>query len=442
MNIRLPSLLSRFSVGLFLFASAISSQAAALSMEVVPSQRIIHAGDTQRLFVKIGLTGGGFADHHRPPANIAIVLDKSGSMSGLKMMRAKEAAIMAINRLGPRDTVSVIAYSGRVEIIQPSTRATDKELVTESIRRIYASGSTALFAGVTRGAAELRKYLSRNHINRVILLSDGQANVGPKSPSELGQLGEELSEEGISVTTIGLGLGYNEDLMTRLAQYSGGNHAFVESANDLARIFNREFNDVLSVVANDATINIRLRPGIKPIRVFGHKATIKGRSITVKINQIYAKQQKYVIVELEVPASQKASHVTLADIKTSYLDLGNKKRRSSNSQLKVATSESRQRATNSIDKKVMSAAVEYIAINKSKRAVRLRDAGQYQAAATEFKKNAAWLRKNARKYKSKKLEGYAKEQLNASGTVASPAWNKTRKMIRKGDYSRSVQQSF
>ncbi len=434
--------LSQFTLGIAALTGGLSAQASSLSVDVLPSQSVIHADHKQRVFVKIGLTGATMQVHHRASANIAIVLDKSGSMNGIKMIRAKQAAIMAVNRLSSRDVVSIIAYSGHVEVIQPATRAADKELVTESIRRIRASGSTALFAGVTRGASELRKYLQLNQINRVILLSDGQANVGPRTPYELGQLGSELSELGISVTTIGLGLGYNEDLMTKLASTSGGNHAFVENANDLARIFNQEFNDVLSVVASNASINIICRPGVRPIRVFGHKARINGQSINVKINQVYAKQQKYIIVELEVPANKHGSKVTLANIKTTYHDLKTKKHATNTKVLALAYDHSVKRAKASLNNKVMSSAIEYIAIRKSQQAIKLRDAGDPRAARMAMQKNAQWLSLNAKRYKSKKLKVYAAEQEKASNDVASPSWNRTRKALRKSDYSRSVQQSF
>ena len=107
-----------------------------------------------------------------------------------------------------------------------------------------------MFSGVSKGASEVRKFLDSNRVSRVILLSDGLANLGPSTPSELGQLGHSLSKEGISVTTIGLGLGYNEDLMTQLAGMSDGNHAFVQNYSDLTKIFAAEFNTALTVVAN------------------------------------------------------------------------------------------------------------------------------------------------------------------------------------------------
>src|SRR4029450_1790476 len=99
------------------------------------------------------------------------------------------------------------------------------------------------------GAAAVRKFLDRQRVNRIILLSDGQANVGPSSPGDLGNLGASLIKEGISVTTLGLGLDYNEDLMTQLARRSDGNHYFIENSSDLARRFGYEVDYDIFVCA-------------------------------------------------------------------------------------------------------------------------------------------------------------------------------------------------
>ncbi len=164
----------------------------------------------------------------RLPVNIAIVIDRSGSMQGDKIKHAREAALQAIDRLRDNDIVSIVAYDTSVEVLVPATKVSDREEIKGRIRAIKAHGSTALFAGVSKGAAEVRKFLDDKHVNRVILLSDGLANVGPSSPMELGQLGRSLIKEGVSVSTMGLGTGYNEDLMSKLAIESSGNHTFIE----------------------------------------------------------------------------------------------------------------------------------------------------------------------------------------------------------------------
>ena len=227
-------------------------EARQVTLDVSLSQPTLLADKQQTTFVKVGLTGFELSNEkERAPVNIALVLDKSGSMAGDKLERAKEAAISAVERMSANDIVSVVTYDTTVSVVVPATKLTDRAALISKIREIPSNGSTALFAGVGKGAEELRKFLDKERVNRVILLSDGLANVGPQSPSELGELGRSMAKEGISVSTIGLGLDYNEDLMTKLASESDGNHVFVEKSTQLVDVFNREFNDVLSVVAQE-----------------------------------------------------------------------------------------------------------------------------------------------------------------------------------------------
>ena len=178
---------------------------------------VLPAETAQRAVMKISLvTPEVPAQRERPPVNLAVVLDRSGSMGGDKIVKAREAAIEALRRRGPTDIFSLIAFDHDVETIVPAQAASNTAWIEERIRAIQPRGSTAIFAGVSQGAAELRRNIeSRRYVSRIILLSDGQANVGPSTPQELGRLGASLVKEGISVTSVGVGIDYNEDLMTR-----------------------------------------------------------------------------------------------------------------------------------------------------------------------------------------------------------------------------------
>ena len=244
--------------------------ARSVELTVAVCHPLIIASQKQTAYVKVGLTGVPVTEaRERAPVNVAIVLDRSGSMAGQKLEQAKEAAIQAIARLERNDIVSVVAYDDTIQVLMPATRARNKEEIFQAIRRLRPGNTTALFAGVSKGAAEIRKFLETNQVNRVVLLSDGLANVGPSSSAALASLGASLAKEGISVTTLGLGLDYNEDLMVALARASDGNHAFVENAVDLTRIFGFEFKDVLSAVARDVQITITCAPDVRPVRVLG-----------------------------------------------------------------------------------------------------------------------------------------------------------------------------
>src|SRR5690606_23156929 len=123
---------------------------------------------------------------------------------------------------------------------------------------------------------------------RMILLSDGLANVGPSSPDELAALGASLGREGVSIGTIGLGVDYNEDLMFKLATASDGAMAFAEHPSDLASFFDREIRAVTHVVASNIEIELNVKEPYKPVRVLGDRGTIRGQAVTFDLNQAYA----------------------------------------------------------------------------------------------------------------------------------------------------------
>jgi len=220
-----------------------------IGIDVSVSNPVIPSGMKTSTYVQISLTGMPMEEHDsRAPVNLAIVLDKSESMQGQKLQHAKTAAINAVRMLHPNDIVSIITYDHTVHVLVPATKASDQHTIIAAIASIQSGGSTALFGGVSKGAYEVRKFKSTDRVNRIILLSDGLANRGPSTPGELGALGRSLGSEGITVSTIGLGLDYNEDLMTKLAMNSDGNHMFAETPDDVTSAFAADLGDALSVV--------------------------------------------------------------------------------------------------------------------------------------------------------------------------------------------------
>ena len=204
---------------LAILLSAIPVQAAPLvGCDLSLDRTILPAGQTQKTVIKINLDVPAIpVETARPPVNLALVLDRSGSMSGDKIAKAREAAIAALRRLGPQDLFSLVIYDHNVQTLVPPQSAANSEWIESRINSIRTGGNTALYGAVTQGAAEVRKNLYDRYVHRVVLLSDGLANVGPSSPADLARLGAALIKEGISVTTIGIGTDFNEDLMTQLA---------------------------------------------------------------------------------------------------------------------------------------------------------------------------------------------------------------------------------
>lgn len=396
-------------------------------------------------YLKVGLTGFKLnSKNSRTAVNVALVLDRSGSMQGEKIERAKQAAKLAISLLDDKDIVSVVSYDDKVNIVVPATKVRNKKHIQSLIDEVRPGGYTALFAGVSKGADQLRSFLDKNKVNRVILLSDGLANVGPSSPSALGQLGQSLAKERISVTTIGLGLGYNEDLMTQLANNSDGNHAFVEHARDLASIFQKEFNDVLSVVAQKIQININCKNGVKPIRILGRKGQILGNKVIVNMNQIYSQQEKYVLLEVEIPPKSKEQLLKLADVGVSYDNSINSMHDKLQKIINVQTTRSHKKAETRLNANIMSEALEQISIEKSEVALKLRDQGRIEEAKRVLKENNLSLRKEAKRFPSQqqKFEDLMTINKNTAENLDEKNWSKQRKTLRKKIYEIEKQQSY
>ena len=159
-------------------------------------------------------------------------------MSGGKLEQAKQAAAMLVDQLDREDILSLVLYETEVQVVLPAGRLGNrKKEIKRIIQKIETGGSTALYDGVKYGGQQLDEFLSKERINRVVLLSDGIANVGPSSNREIAQLGAKLAKGGMSVTTIGLGDDYNETLMTALAEASDANYYYVADVEQLPAVF-------------------------------------------------------------------------------------------------------------------------------------------------------------------------------------------------------------
>ncbi|MBI2435262.1 MAG: VWA domain-containing protein [Candidatus Hydrogenedentes bacterium] len=386
------------------------------------------ADQANSVYLKVNLRGNAPEEGvKRTPVNIALVIDKSGSMQGEKIEKAREAAVMAVNRLSPEDIVSIIVYDTEVSVIVPATRATDKEAIYEAIGRVHAAGNTALFAGVSKGAAELRKFRSEDRANRIVLLSDGLANVGPSSPAELAELGTSLATERMSVSTIGLGLDYNEDLMARLAESGGGNHIFAENAVDLARAYDLEFGDLLSVVAQEVRIRIDCPERIRIVRVMGHKGVIDGRRATIAIPQVYANQDRYIVAELEVPAFEAGNHVKVADVEVTCPNADPAIMESR--QIVLDISGSAEAVEASINPRVMASVSRQLGTERMLQAQRLRDAGDIAGSQRLFVENSSQLLTDAERYRSEQLRKDAQtNRFLGENSSTEQEWKRGRKV--------------
>ena len=412
------------------------------------SNPVMMADEKATNYVRVALTGFNPPDSPvTPPVNVAIVIDNSSSMSGSKIKQARQAAIAAVARLRDQDIVSIVLYNSSVEVLVPATKAVDRDQIQKKIQSIQAGGSTALFAGVSKGAAEVRKFLSDESVNRVILLSDGQANIGPSSPSELARLGTSLVKEGISVSTLGLGLGYNEDLMSDLASSGSGNHIFVEEASNLIAVFNSEFNDMMSVVATDFKIRIQADEAVRPVRVLGNDAEIVGQEISIPLAQLYSGQQRYFVLELEVAATDVGKEMQLVTVDVSYNNMVTEATDEFKTSASVSFTDEVAKVKQNRDHETYAYCSVQIANERNVRATALRDAGQIQEAKKLLGQNVLDLKNVALECSEAHVTNVLPEldsniRLNFMSEllVEGKDWNRKRKAFRAKQYEVQSQQ--
>ena len=415
----------------------------AISCRVEPERSVLTANVQENITVKVSLTGAARdVAKERAPVNVSLVIDRSGSMHGERIAQAKAAAIYAVEQLSPEDIISIVIFDDRIETLVPAQHVTNKRDIVAKINGITARGSTAIFGGVSQGAAEIRKNLDRDYINRIVLLSDGQANVGPATPADLGRLGVALMKEKISVSTIGVGLGYNEDLMTRLAGQSDGNSYFAENDDDLPRIFQRELGDILSVAATAVRIKVNFPEGVVPVEIIGREGFIDGSVVSLNFNQIYGKQEKYVLIRSIFAPGKDGSTRIAANAEIEYYDTFLNKSQITTAAGSVRFSEDKGAVAKSVNKEVIREVEMNITAIETTRAIQLADEGKRNEAAAIMAGRADRLRRVAADYDMRDLAIEAKAQADTGAKLKeAPMAPAARKAMTIHSYAIQNQQA-
>jgi Ca-activated chloride channel family protein len=230
--------------------------------------------------------------------------------------------------------------------------------------------------------------------------------------------------------------------MTQLAQKSDGNHSFVECSSDLVKIFNCEFGDVLSVVAQEVSITIKCRDGIRPVKVLGRTADIIGQKVTASINQLYSNQEKYLLLEVEVPAGMANQSMPIADVSVSYANMETKTTDRLASSVDARFSTSEKQVAKKCDKKVMTDAVMQVATARNMLATELRDKGKKNEAEKLLISNAEYLTENARQLDSDELMKLSEDNKDDAKNLSGSLWHIRRKDMRSRQYKVRSQQSY
>ncbi len=222
--------------------------------------------------LRIGLRGYDATTEARPPANLVFLVDVSGSMDEPnKLPLVKQALTMLADRLGPNDRVSIVVYAGAAGIVLDPTH--DKRAVSAALDCLDAGGSTAGGQGIALAYATARANMIPGGINRVILATDGDFNVGLSSDEAMVDLVKKNRDDGITLTTLGFGTGnYNDSMMEKIADVGNGNYAYIDSAFEARKVLDDELSATLFTIAKDVKMQVEFNPAVvSQYRLIGYE---------------------------------------------------------------------------------------------------------------------------------------------------------------------------
>lgn len=280
----------------------VSTGNAPLQLELASDRAAVLRGGDGLVRLELRLLGGAATSPLlRQPTDFVVVLDRSGSMGGDKIVHAREAVLGLIDRLQDGDRFSLVIYDNVSELLIPLTVATaDARLRFKSrVAEIVPRGGTALSHGLD-SALELLAERRRNHPSRLVLISDGLANEGDTSREGLLGRATKSADIGTPLTSIGVGEDFDEALMGSLADAGSGNYYFLQDTQALAQVFAGELGATRETVAEAVEIEIELAPGCELLDAAGYQVERRGRRLTFRPGSLFAGQDRRLWLTVRV----------------------------------------------------------------------------------------------------------------------------------------------
>jgi Ca-activated chloride channel family protein len=298
-----------------------TAPAGALSLTGRLSHPFLQPG-TSDVFATLEVAAAEVPGSARAPVNLALVIDRSGSMSGAKLIQARVAAERLVDLLDEHDRLAVIHYGSDVRSLGGLFATPDnKARMRRYIRAIVDEGGTNIGDALAAGKVELAKAMSDFRVNRLLLLSDGQPTVGVTSAAGLANVVASIRGAGVSVTSLGVGADFNEDLMQHLADVGGGSYGFISDATATASLFERDLRQAGTMVVRGVTLRFRLPDGVVFREAFGRPASTTGDTVSLALPDFSAGQVEKVVVHLSATPRATSGSVDVAGFTLDFTDL-------------------------------------------------------------------------------------------------------------------------
>ena len=278
----------------------------------------------------------------RLPLNLCLCIDRSGSMEGEPLDFVKRACAHVVDLLDPNDILSIVTFAEDIEVVMPARRVVNRQLIKEHIQRIDTGNTTNLYDGLLTAGRQIASVQSPAYLNRLLVLTDGEPTTGIRDfQSIVGQVAE-LKGRGISVTALGFGPDYNEELMAGIARRSGGNYYFIARPELIPEVFRKELESLLTVVAKSLRLQLHLTRWTQVRQVYGLQPSYPPRGVTMDLVDLERGALISALVEVELQR-RPAGTYRVAQAQLTYDDLasGRTQQVSADAVVEFVTDESR-----------------------------------------------------------------------------------------------------
>jgi Ca-activated chloride channel homolog len=267
-------------------------------------QAILPAGSSLKTNILLRFRAD-IAESPRRNLNLSLVIDRSGSMAGGPLHHALKAAESVVDQLEPQDILSVVVYDDEVDTVIPPQSVTNKAALKNSIQKVRAGGITNLSGGWLKGCEHVKTQLDPQKINRVLLLTDGHANMGIQDPKILTTTSGQKAEEGVTTTTLGFAQGFNEDLLIGMARAANGNFYFIQSIDEATEVFSIELDSLRAVVGQNLKVTLELANGVSLVDTLSlAKVSDEKGKTAIALGELYEGEDKLLGLSLEISSAQ------------------------------------------------------------------------------------------------------------------------------------------
>jgi Ca-activated chloride channel family protein len=273
-----------------------------------------------KAYLLLEMKGTADVKDDRAPLNLSLVLDRSGSMHGSPIQYSKQACQFVVGQMSGDDLLSMVAFDNQITTVFEPEKVTYKDLMKAKINTIEPGGTTNLSGGLIKGAQYVLTHRKSGVVQRVILLSDGHANEGITDKEQLAKIAQEYKTSGVGITTLGVGEGFDEELMETIADNGGGNFYYIDQPDQIPQIFAKELEGLLKVVAQNVQLKLKPSPFVQITHIYGYKDTQEDGKKLLSLGDIYSEEIKSVLIEVSLSA-QPEGEQHVFEVEWNYVDV-------------------------------------------------------------------------------------------------------------------------